>query len=69
MATKKKSQKSQKVKYESEASYRWGLCMKLAKSVYHSDVTEGNIADLLNAVLSDYKDVAGFWKDKLYIRK
>lgn len=52
MAIKKKSKKSKKLVYETEKSFRWGLCMKLAKCLYRSTVNdheiEGHIEDVLN---------------------
>lgn len=43
-------EKKIKVKYETEASYRWGLCMKLAKVLYRSGVSTGQIEASINDV-------------------
>jgi hypothetical protein len=47
---KKKQTKS--LKYESEKSYRWGLCMKVAKILYRGIATNREVEDLIDHLSS-----------------
>lgn len=50
-----KKKKQKKIRYETEKSYRWGLCMKLAKVCYRREFTTEEIESLISHV--DQNDV------------
>lgn len=49
-----KKKKNSELKYVAEKSYRWGLCMKLAKIVYRSSLGEREIKENIEQVLENY---------------
>jgi len=43
-----------KVKYETEKSYRWGICMKFAKALYHSRLSVPEIVESLENIADNF---------------
>ena len=49
-----KKKKKNELRYITEKSYRWGLCMKLAKVAYRSSIGEHQIKENIEMILQEY---------------
>lgn len=49
-----KKKLTKKIRYETEELYRWNLCQKLAKFIYHSTLSEHQIEENIELVLENF---------------
>lgn len=52
-----KSKKKKPLRYESEKSYRWGLCMKLAKIAYRSSISEHQLEENIELICENFQPI------------
>jgi hypothetical protein len=57
MKKKKDNSVKIKVRYTSEKSYRWGLCMRLAKFAYASTLSEHQIEENIEMILENFTNI------------
>lgn len=57
MATKTKKAVKVKVRYVTEKSYRWGLCMKLAKLAYRSTLSEHQLEENIELICENFQPI------------
>ena len=57
MRQKNKQKKLKELFYETEKSYRWGLCMKLAKYAYHSTMSEHQLEENIELICDQFQSL------------
>jgi len=49
--------KTKKIRYETEKSYRWGLCMRLAKIAYRSSISEHQLEENIELICENFQPI------------